>query len=367
LTTGHYSVFDDSALAFYLDYGWVVIDNMLPRRRLDQMRSTWRALCEACAAEIGCGIEPYDAVISQWRDLWKQQAPFGAALADPLATLASRSLQADGVRLLHDHIICKRGRGANGLIPWHQDSMFWPVDRTGLSTWTPFDPVGTASGCLEVISGSHRWPPSPPVDFMHSAHTPADAAGPQALPVAAGATVLLHSRTWHRSRATRHEAARPVYIALWVPIGTHYHPDNAAWHPLNEQITVAAGEYLNNDEFPLFGNPAPCLGNSDANCFEHPPTPRGMFNAGQRTTQQVAQLLGGHGSLAQLLASGDQRRRLVDILVRSGIDRSAAGPTVEQLWIAASAFELHRARDVFNHAYTAWEALFSGHNGVPPS
>ena len=105
-----------------------------------------------------------------------------------------------GARLLHDHIICKPHKGHNDKIPWHQDSMFWPVDSPGVSSWTPFLDVGLDDGCLQVIDMSHLGGCDSPVDFMakEKDEFPEDAVQ-VFLPVSKGDTILIHSLTWHRS------------------------------------------------------------------------------------------------------------------------------------------------------------------------
>src|SRR5690606_29841875 len=117
--------------------------------------------------------------------------------------VARTLLGVSGVRLFHDHAICKPVRGS-GSIPWHQDSAYWPLDRVGLSLWTPTDDVEIEGGCLEVLAGSHRDGPGAPQDFLAD-RSPIAEDDPRRvlLPVAAGATVALSGLTWHRSAPNR--------------------------------------------------------------------------------------------------------------------------------------------------------------------
>ena len=55
-----------------------------------------------------------------------------------------------GMRLLHDHIIAKPAKRASKKIPLHQDTMFWPVDVPGCSTWTALTDAPIDGGCMEV-------------------------------------------------------------------------------------------------------------------------------------------------------------------------------------------------------------------------
>ena len=83
-----------------------------------------------------------------------------------LHSIAQSGMGWNGTRLLHDHLICKPHKGSNKKIPWHQDSMFWPVDTHGCSTWTALKDVTVDDGCLEVIDMSHLEGCETPVDFM---------------------------------------------------------------------------------------------------------------------------------------------------------------------------------------------------------
>ena len=126
--------------------------------------------------------------------------------------VAQEGMDWPGVRLLHDHIIAKPAGKTNRKIPWHQDSMFWPVDLPGCSTWTPMEDVGVTGGCLEVIDASHLEGCEQPVDFMAEERWEfGDEAERVLLPVKAGSTVLLHSLTWHRSVQTQ-----PILIVLFT-------------------------------------------------------------------------------------------------------------------------------------------------------
>ena len=74
-----------------------------------------------------------------------------------------------GAKLFHDHVINKPRNGSNGVIPAHQDSMFWPVNQIGISVLVALKDVTVEGGCLEVLDGSHIASGgrcNEPVDFM---------------------------------------------------------------------------------------------------------------------------------------------------------------------------------------------------------
>ncbi|MGM0767709.1 MAG: phytanoyl-CoA dioxygenase family protein [Pseudomonadota bacterium] len=348
---------DTQAFAFYERHGFVCLRGLISADTVDKIQANWSAMVDTYSKDIGVDKSQYLDVISQWRDLWKQSPFFLQLLKDHLAPIAAWGFGLNGVRLLHDHFIRKDRGGSNGLIPWHQDSMFWPVGRTGLSTWLATDDVGVTEGCLQVIAGSHRHAASAPVDFMQS-ECEFDSANVTVIPVRRGDVVLLNSKTWHRSEPTSAFNSRLAHLALWIPEQTRYRPEKASWHPLNQQVTVSAGELLNEDEFPIFGMREQGYGNSQENDHNGVETQTGMFNARQRIENFVREVSNTDGTLGQLLSDVALRNKLA-------MELSGGGHTnfddclslVERVWVSASAYERHRSRNVFNSAYAEWDQL----------
>lgn len=350
---------DGDALAFFNRRGWVVIKQPLSSARVGRIETAWEDMTRRLSADIGVAVSRYLQVISQWRDLWKSDPRFEQTLHD-IAPVAAAMLALPGARLFHDHIICKTENGANGEVPWHQDSMYWPVDRTGLSTWIPLQDAPVEHGCLEVADGSHLWGAAAPVDFMQDEARLPRAARTSLLPAKAGDLVALHSRTWHRSAPTLKTGARRLaHIALWLPQTTRYWPDNADWHPTNAQVTVGQGEVLNDDEFPVFGLPGGGAGNTRENKNSTVTRTGGMFGSTERIEKQVQNLLGARDhSLVNLLSDKNNRSAIADkIAGQTPLLRGEVAEVVEQLWISVASFAKHRSRNVFCSTYTEWQKL----------
>lgn len=352
---------DTVAVDFFNRNGWVVLKQPLARERFVGVEKSWRAMVDAHAADFAVPTERYLAVISQWRDLWKVDAQFAETLRD-IAPLAATMLELGGARLFHDHIICKAANSANGEVPWHQDSMYWPVDRTGLSTWMAVQDVPAAHGCLEVADGSHMWGASEPIDFMLDEACLPRTARTSLLPVEAGDMIILHSRTWHRSAPTQMlENQRIAHISLWLPRETRYWPDNADWHPTNAQVSVRKGELLNEDEFPVFGASDNGYGNTLEN--KNPAVTRsgGMFGSTNRIQKQMQKVLGTRKPVLERLHDADFRTTLTDkISMRSAYRRDDIADIIERLWISVDSFRKNGSRNVFCAVYTEWSELYGG-------
>jgi N-hydroxyarylamine O-acetyltransferase len=366
--TRSFASLDEHGHAFLREHGYIVLAPQFEAVLLAEMIECWRALKRRWAAQMGLAPERYDAQVSQWRDLWRHEPRFDRLLGDPrIWKTASAGLGQPGARLLHDHVIAKPRTGLNGTIPWHQDATFWPVDRSGLSCWLPFVDVGPTGGCLEVVAGSHRWGAGAPADFIASPRSqfPSDARFVR-LPAKAGSIVVLDGLTWHRSSPNQDDGERPVYISLWLPPNARYVPHHAAWHPVNEHVEVGPGEVLDGAWFPCFGE-AP-LGESDDEIphLEHGgpqlDAPLTMFEASRMIAGQIGRLLGQPGTpLAIALATSDARAAVVERALAAGLlapERvDELGEVLEQLWISAESYRLHRARNVYNAAYVAWWEL----------
>ena len=144
---------------WYTDHGWVVIRDFMQEGACRQLVGGIEAHKRACAAALDIPFTKYNNEISQHRDLFLASGCGGSFLS-VLRQVAMQIVLPitgwSGCTLLHDHVVNKPHGGCNHAIPWHQDSMFWPVDRPGVSVWLALDDVGPRGGCLEVAGNSHK-------------------------------------------------------------------------------------------------------------------------------------------------------------------------------------------------------------------
>ena len=179
---------DASFVNHYNQHGWVVIRGVLPPDVLDETTTAWSEMKVEFATDMGMELTDYQLEVSQWRDLWMRGGIFQELIfGEHINPLVMESMGWNGTRLLHDHLIAKPRKGSNKKIPWHQDSMFWPVDLPGCSSWVALVDVDLEDGCLEVIDRSHLEGCEEPVDFMAKEREefPADSVKVQ-LPIYAG-------------------------------------------------------------------------------------------------------------------------------------------------------------------------------------
>lgn len=295
-----------AARSFLAEHGYVVVRGVLSAAEREAVLLGWDELVGEAAVRVGLSAAAFVDRFPQNRDLWRKQRAFATLLFDSSQAEAARAfLGVGGVRLFHDHAICKPVRGS-GVIPWHQDSAYWPLDRVGLSLWTPVDGVDVDGGCLEVLDGSHRDGAGTPQDFL-GAPAPFGDDDPRIvrLPVGPGETVVLNGLTWHRSAPNRSTRERLAYLTLWVPATARFVPAHASWHPTAAHIRVAPGERLDGEWFPLFGSVA---AEDEGEEVRFPPpaptTGPSMFTASSDIAAQLAWLLGStETKLSELLAA----------------------------------------------------------------
>lgn len=354
---------DPAARAFLVEHGYVVVRGVLDPAEREAITEGWDAVTREAADQSG--LDPAELVerFPQNRDLWRKHARFERLLFASLQGEVARTcLGVSGVRLFHDHAICKPA-GRSGEIPWHQDSAYWPLDRVGLSLWTPTTDVDANGGCLEVLAGSNRDGPCEPQDFLAGA-TPISSDDPRrvALPVDAGETVVLNGLTWHRSAANRSARDRLAYLTLWVPATARFVPEHAGWHPTAAHIAVAPGERLDGDWFPLFGA---LSWDDEGQAIRFPlPAPSGgpsMFTASRDIAAQLGWLAGrSESTLATIFAACSVDELALRALARGVVAADQLGELRDVLEALALQERVRRnsvARDVYLRTVDRWWTL----------
>lgn len=354
---------DPAGMAHYAEHGYAILSGVLDDGERREVRSGWGEVVGDAAAICGVPAERFVERFPQNRDLWRKNGRFHRLLFESRqAEVARRYLGVSGVRLFHDHAIAKPAV-SSCRIPWHQDSAYWPVDRVGLSLWTPVDAVPEDGGCLEVLDLSHRDGPAEPQDFLRGGGASPDGDSRRVrLPVREGETVVLNGLTWHGSEPNRSARDRLAYLTLWVPATARFVPEHAGWHPAAAHITSDPGQRIDGEWFPLFGT----LTSEDEGQYVVFPTPakRGgpsMFTASRDIAGQIAWLLDAPPSpLAQLLEV-EGIAVVVRAAVVSGLCPQGSAEelreVLEELLLQERVRRVSVARDVYLRCVSRWWSL----------
>lgn len=104
------------------------------------------------------------------------------------------------VRLARAVLWTKAASGGTEL-PWHQDDgAFWGIaPGPRLTLWTALDDAPAASGCLEVVPGSHRAGLATATGGVLPPALVAQIGATTLVPARAGEVLALHNHLWHRS------------------------------------------------------------------------------------------------------------------------------------------------------------------------
>ena len=306
-------------------------------------------------------LDEYMKEINQWRDLWLHGGQFKNVIfsEDKFHFSVKKSMNWESIQLLHDHIISKPLQH-NDKIPWHQDSMFWPIDSSGCSSWTAMQDVPLEAGCLEVIDCSHKNGCQGPEDFMKEEKNDFSPTVEHiSIPIQSGEVILLHSFTWHRSSMNTLLPNRAAHIALWMHPVTKWRPDLVGWHPVNKFVESKPGDYLRGKRFPYFGqvNYAKKLQQTHhQGTKKNKESDISMFDSSEMIGEQFSHILQKDGDIESLLSSEENRNIIIQKTMENKIchDKNLLSGVLRSLWIAHSQYKKNKSRNVFNSSYGNW-------------
>jgi hypothetical protein len=100
-----------------------------------------------------------DRVLFHALGAWRIKPAFHDVLWNPAFLIPASQLLGGPVRFWHDQLFCKPPRDG-GVVAWHQDYSYWTRTEpmAHLTCWIGLDDTTSDNGCVQYISGSHRWP-----------------------------------------------------------------------------------------------------------------------------------------------------------------------------------------------------------------
>lgn len=197
------------------------------------------------------------ATIWQVVDIWMASPAFERLLTNPLITGAAAQLSgARQLRLWHDQIQYKLAE-TGGVNMWHQDWPYWPILDAPhqVTAWVALDDVDLDNGCMSMVPGSHLWGRNDA--FLHALPNfdamPTEFQGRRVerkyCPVGKGEVHFHHAMTWHGSHANKSGRPRRAIALHFMTEQTRYVASGN--HAMKPYVTVADGEKLQGDAFPL--------------------------------------------------------------------------------------------------------------------
>ncbi|MEZ4870222.1 MAG: phytanoyl-CoA dioxygenase family protein [Caldilineaceae bacterium] len=176
---------------------------------------------------------------------------------EAIAAMAAQLSGAQELRIWHDQIQYKP-QALGGRLHWHQDSPAWPTLQpkyAQVTAWVALDDADYDNGCMYMVPGSQNWGDQSTFfrDMPHDGSLPPNFEDNPIYitmcPVKKGHVHFHHSLTWHGSGANQSNRPRRAIAIHYMNENTTYYA--AGNHPMKPFITVADGEKLIGDAFPL--------------------------------------------------------------------------------------------------------------------
>ena len=190
---------------------------------------------------------------------WRIGPGFHDVLWNPrFLVAASQLLGNTPVRFWHDQLFWKPAK-KGGVVAWHQDYSYWTRTKpiAHLTCWCGLDDATKENGCLQYISGSHRWGLLPKTvlagdiqgikDFLNDEQKK-QFEHPQFAEVKAGEAIFHHSLTLHGSGENKSDRPRRAFVINAFADGVISDSNE----PLLEGVPVVPkGEKMEGQFFPL--------------------------------------------------------------------------------------------------------------------
>jgi phytanoyl-CoA hydroxylase len=201
-------------------------------------------------------------IVNMWQasDMYLRHAEH-PIIAEAVAQLCDT----DTLRIWHDQVQYKPPT-KGGPTGWHQDHPLWPTIQPAdlISSWMPMEDATQQNGCMWMVPGSHKWGNQQRYIGSREPFEPFHRE-PAQLPEGAeifrvptevmkGECQLHHCLTWHGSPANPSDKDRPAIAVHYMPAHTRHDPVGS--HVMDEWVTVAEGEILEGEVFPVVYNSA---------------------------------------------------------------------------------------------------------------
>ncbi|MBX7072530.1 MAG: phytanoyl-CoA dioxygenase family protein [Pirellulales bacterium] len=193
---------------------------------------------------------------------WRIAPGFHDLLWNPAFTVPASQLLGGAVRFWHDQLFCKPARHG-GVVAWHQDYSYWTRTKpmAHLTCWIGLDDATRENGCLQYVSGSHRWPllPMPALagdmESLREVLTAEqlDQFRPVHIELKKGEAAFHHPLLVHGSQANSVDRPRRAAVINVVRDGVC---SDSAEQLLAGVPPIASGQPLNGQFFPLLYSPA---------------------------------------------------------------------------------------------------------------
>ncbi len=255
---------------FFHRHGYLTGIRILSAEQVDMLTEELARLLEARGEERELFYEynsnessDPDHVLFHALGAWRVALGFHDVLWHPAFTVPAAQLLGGAVRFWHDQLFCKPAHHG-GVVAWHQDYSYWTRTQplAHLTCWIGLDDSSRVNGCLQYISGSHRWPDLPitglagdmnAIDAVLNEEQRSEFQHPVAVELKKGEASFHHPRLVHGSLANHSDRSRRATVINVMKDGVR----SASNEPLlHGTPAIPAGEKVEGQFFPLLYEPA---------------------------------------------------------------------------------------------------------------
>ncbi len=190
---------------------------------------------------------------------WRITSGLHDVLWNPAFVMAASQLLGDEpLRFWHDQLFYKPAK-KGGVVAWHQDYSYWTRTKpiAHITCWCALDEATIENGCLQYISGSHKWGllPKPVIagdlhgikDFLDDEQKQSFDQ-PYMAPVKAGEAIFHHPLALHGSGENKSAQPRRAFVINALADGVISDSNE----PLLQSVPVVPkGNKLEGQFFPL--------------------------------------------------------------------------------------------------------------------
>src|ERR1041385_8363925 len=193
---------------------------------------------------------------------WRIAPAFHDLLWHPAFLIPASQLLGGAVRFWHDQLFCKPAHHG-GVVAWHQDYSYWTRTQplAHLTCWIGLDDSTRENGCLQYISGSHRWPDLPitglagdmnAIDAVLNEEQRREFQCPVAIELKKGEAAFHHPRLVHGSFANHSDHSRRATVINVMKDGVRSATNEPLLHGFP---AIPSGEKVEGQFFPLLYEP----------------------------------------------------------------------------------------------------------------
>ena len=252
-------------IEFFHEYGWLAGVPILEEMQIEKLKEELQDLMDPEHPGHALFYEFHlnessdtNTILFHSLGAWRIAKGFHDLLWNPaIAMAASQLLDDHSVRFWHDQLFSKPAK-KGGVVAWHQDYSYWTRTKpmAHITCWCSLDDSTVENGCLQYVSGSHKWglldKPELAGDLFNILDylSPEQKAAfkPVSVETKAGQAIFHHPLTLHGSGENKSQRQRRAFVINAFADGVKSDSDQSL---LEGVPVISRGHKMEGQFFPL--------------------------------------------------------------------------------------------------------------------